>query len=268
MRHACSHVVGFRQWPSCRCSNSVPRVDGWMHLLGKGRLRARRRNQSLRSAVVRQLLGHGVPREAIRHEITFDMSSSDGRGDIIVALDQMLIGIELKSGSDTLDRLEMQRGRYRRRFDRLCLVIDKRLVPAEDEYWLNGWSFELKFGSIVVFSDGDLSQIPSYSTLPWVEQDHPCFPKGPSDHQAPAATLALLWANEVTDVHDRLARDGAIERIGNRTRCKLIPHIAEHASISNIRPLVAQALRNRQPNKWELEFWRRFDASAGVEVAP
>ena len=55
------------------------------------------------------LLDAGVPRDAIRHEITLDSSSSDGRADMVVALDRCITGIEIKSGKDTLDRLDSQR---------------------------------------------------------------------------------------------------------------------------------------------------------------
>lgn len=227
----------------------------------------------LRMLVVNALLTHGVPRDAIRHEITLDSASSDGRADIVVALPRELIGIEIKSGRDTLSRLETQRDQYRRRFDRMCLVVDEWHFPAGDEGQRCG--YRLQFGSVALVgrnSDGgvvfsDRSVFGSGLTLPW--QDRRPWEKAAqaTAFQAPTSMLSLLWRDETYDVAARLVTDKVIPPTGCNTRCGLIPHLAEHAPIAKLRPLIAEMLRTRQLNRWEEAFWAEFDAQGSGVVA-
>lgn len=227
-------------------------------------LRSKKTNDiDLRLLVTRALLTHGTPREAIRHEITLESSSSDGRADMVVALDRGLIGIEIKSGKDTLDRLDSQRERYGRRFDRLCLVIDARHLPADDADSHEAYVIvsRLNFGSVAVVRDGVLGTAPgNYRDLPWGQRCYWDQRYGPSDTQAPTAMLSMLWASEVVDIAARLVWANKIPAAGGSQRCRLIPHLAEHAPIALLRPAIAQALRDRPLNRWEEAFWHEFDA--------
>lgn len=235
----------------------------------------------LRILVTRALLNHGIPREAIRHEITLDTSSSDGRADMVVALDRELIGIEIKSGKDKLDRLQTQRDQYRRRFDRMCLVLDARHLPKDEviresrgggswsEYrTLSQFMHRLNFGGIAIAKDGSLDgTLHSYDDLPWGPKSGWRRRYGPDDKQAPGAMLSMLWASEVSLIAARLVTAGHVPAgASGGTRCRLIPHLAEHAPIAKLRPLIAEMLRTRQLNRWEESFWAKFDAQ-GVEEA-
>lgn len=217
-------------------------------------------DMDLRMAVTAALLGAGVPRDAIRHEITLDSSSSDGRADMVVALDRCLTGIELKSGKDTLDRLDSQRDRYGARFDRLCLVIDARHDPAEREAWQN-----LRFGAVRVF-DGGVFRIQVHGwrsgSAPWEPADYEHLRRigWAGERQSPYAMLSMLWADEALSIAADLVKAGHIPAAGGGQRYRVIPHTAEHATIAQLRPRIAAALRARRLNRWEESFWARYDA--------
>lgn len=217
-------------------------------------------DMDLRMAVTAALLGAGVPREAIRHEITLDSSSSDGRADMVVALDRCLTGIEIKSGKDRLDRLDSQRDRYGARFDRLCLVIDAKHEPDDE-----GALYGLKFGSCRVFDGGALRK-PKLTS--WGSFVPPWEPAGWDDlrragwageRQSPHAMLSMLWADEALSIAADLVKAGSIPAAGGGQRYRVIPHTAEHASIAQLRPRIAAALRARRLNRWEAAFWQKFD---------
>lgn len=224
----------------------------------------------LRLAVTRALLDAGHPRDAIRHEITLDSSSSDGRADMVLAHDRMLVGIELKSGKDTLDRLESQRERYGARFDLPVLVVNVSHVPDErkpsDE--------RLRFPCVRLFAEGRImgryegswNNVSSWKDAPW-EADVPLSARrlGAGERQAPHAMLSMLWADEALNVAAKLVQAGVIPPAGGGQRYRVIPHAAEHASIAQLRPCVATVLRARQLNRWEKAFWTRFDNTAVVD---
>ena len=220
-------------------------------------------DMDLRLAVTAALLSAGIPRDAIRHEITLDSSSSDGRADMVVALDRALIGIELKSGKDTLARLPEQRERYGARFDRLSLVIDKRHEPTE-----RAAAYALSFGAVRVFESGAIrpggisaqGHLIGSGYAPWEQE--PTWHRGHSTRMAPHAMLSMLWADEALRLSADLVQAGVIPPSGGGQRYRVIPHAAEHASIGQLRPRIAAALRARRLNRWEEAFWTRYDAQA------
>lgn len=223
-------------------------------------------DMDLRLAVTAALLSAGIPRDAIRHEITLDSASSDGRADMVVALDHCLTGIELKSGKDTLDRLESQWDRYGARFDSLVLVVDARHVPRE-----RGVGSRLKFPCVRLFDEGRVlgryegpwQNVASWNDPPW---EHDSVPRsrelGAGDRQSPNAMLSMLWADEALRLSADLVQAGAIPPSGGGQRYRVIPHAAEHASIGQLRPRIAAALRARRLNRWEEAFWARYDAQS------
>lgn len=227
----------------------------------------------LRLAVTRALLDAGYPREAIRHEITLDSSSSDGRADMVLATDRALIGIEIKSGKDTLERLESQRERYGARFDRMALVIDERHAPAD---YAAGQA--MRFGVIRIFAGGRLldrwdddrsRHLPTWGDAPWVLSRYPVRSFGATERMSPHAMLSMLWADEALTIAAELVASGAVPPTGGGQRYRVVPHLAEHASIAQLRPRIAAALRSRKLNRWEEAFWAKFDAmqDAPIEAA-
>lgn len=223
----------------------------------------------LRLAVTRALLDAGIQRDAIRHEITLDSSSSDGRADMVVAMDHCLTGIEIKSGKDTLDRLGSQRERYSARFDRLCLVIDKRHEPTDYQV-----AQHIKFGAVRVFEAGAIrsggmsvqGHHVGYGYAPWERE--PDWHREHSERQSPHAMLSMLWAHEALMLSADLVQAGVIPRAtGGHQRCRVIPHTAEHAPIAQLRPRIAATLRARVLNRWEEAFWTRYDAIQPERIA-
>jgi hypothetical protein len=208
-------------------------------------MKARSNDPMIRAALVRRLIDAGIPRNCIRHEITLDSSSSDGRADLVVIRDAALVGVEIKSGRDTLERLVSQRPRYSARFDRVLLVCDERHKPWKDDLWgWEGWeavtaTFD---GSAIKFVENYWSGMGALLNPP------PKWCDSSGSYLAPRAMLQMLWANEIK----------AISGCGTRTSG--IPHIAENVPLKGVRAAVINALRSRQLNRWEEKFWQAFDA--------
>lgn len=209
-------------------------------------MRRRTNDFDIRALLVRDLLRIGVPRAAIRHEITLNTSSSDGRADVALALDHALIGIEIKSGSDTLGRLDEQKARYSARFDLLALVHDARhekaLLAADSIY---GWGclVSIEAGAVRPWRLGGLADLVA-----------PGSRTHRSTRTSPFAMLELLWATEVRSAAARLGlpHEGA--------RHRLIDRIGDRVSLTEIRREVVVELRHRGFNRWEDAFWKRYDA--------
>lgn len=208
----------------------------------------------IRRALTTHLLDRGYERNQIRHEITFDGHSSDGRGDmIIIRPDIGLIGVEIKSGCDTLDRLVEQRPRYAIRFDRCLLVHDSMLnVKANRDWSVAGWEHveaELMPGRGVVFADTTGSYWYGLGAFDRGEKDfHHRLPR-----LSPYAMLLMLWANELTVIAGaKLNRQEAIRAI------------ADAKPIGEIRIAVMAALMKRRLNDWEVAFWNKFDKAAAA----
>lgn len=229
------------------------------------------KDADLRSAIVDALLTAGVPRQAIRHEITLDSSSSDGRADIVVAMDEALSVIEIKSGMDTLDRLDLQRERYAARFDRLVLVADVRHAP-EDRQRRGALSFPcvrlFQSGRLLERYEGPWQNIGTWDDAPW----EPASPSGSrrfgaGPRMAPSAMLSMLWADEALAIAADLVQAGLVPPSGGHQRYRVIPHTAEHASIAQLRPRIAAALRARRLNRWEEAFWKQYDVVQAARAA-
>lgn len=222
----------------------------------------RTKDFDLRAALVTTLLQCGVPRAAIRHETTLDTSSSDGRADVVLPLDHAIIGFEIKSGTDTLERLPSQIVRYGSRFDRLVLVCDRRHQTALDKTYefQRGWRFIFDAD----FAEGLTTIKPRYWAVDdaWTKINRATL-RGRSLRTSPYAMLELLWADEIAEAAFRLKLPST------GARWSTIPNIGDMASLREIRAVVAELLRERRPNRWEQEFWRRFDADpAQANVSP
>lgn len=214
----------------------------------------------IRIAVTAAALAAGIPRPAVRHEVPLDTSSGDGRADIVFALDRCLVGIEIKSGKDRLDRLDSQRRRYGVRFDRLVLVLDARHEPADWDS-ANALDFgvvriaERRAGGSIVLRRQNRLWGPS---APW-EPPEPGERFRASRTLCPHAMLSMLWSTEALTLAGELVTAGVIPHTGGPQRYRVIPHVAEHAAIAQIRPRIAAALRGRSLNRWEEGIWSRFD---------
>jgi hypothetical protein len=189
------------------------------------------------------LLEEGVPRRDIRHEITLDSSSSGGRVDMAVLRDSWIVGIEIKSGADKLDRLRDQCKAMRRAFDYVRIVIDTRLAPkAEASLWATypTWYHHGAAGFVSRYQGG------------WIDQPRPSLSGADSWYESRRTTTpdmaALLWKEEACPISS------------SKTRTAALGWIRENMALKDLRPRIIDALRTRGPNRWEEAFWRDFDA--------
>lgn len=192
----------------------------------------------IRQAVVANLLEHGVARKNIRHEITLDTSSSDGRLDILVLNPRRLVAIEVKSGRDKLDRLKQQRKAAERAVDYFLVASDVR--HREKMWW-----------SQVVWWHHDERQLRMGYTHSLVQPINWCS----ADRTNVPAMARLLWRDEAVAAAQRIAEAGC----GHKTRVAAISWMKEQARLSDLRPLVAELIAARPLNRWEEAFWQRFD---------
>lgn len=206
----------------------------------------------VRAAFVRRLLADGLTRRDIRHELTLDSASSDGRVDMALLLDSEIVGVEIKSGKDVLDRLPDQIRANRLAFDRVAVVLDKRHmegkpvnpVAARASYTTAFW----------LYADGAI-----LDRINATEESRPLFQlrqyyshSGRSDDTSPVHMARLLW------------RYQACEIVGCKTRVRALEVIRERMCLADLRPKVIALMRERQLSRWEESFWHRFDAGQAV----
>lgn len=211
--------------------------------------RPRTKDYDLRAAITRRLLAEGIPRRDIRHEIPLDTASSMGRADMVLLLDK-LIGIEIKSGSDTLDRLEDQMWSYRLSFDGTMIVVDRRLMSQRP-----GW-----FGGHLFTFDRDRRDDPFREGSGWmVKQLAPDFSRswawGASHHTSPRHMANLLWQREAAEGAGKL-----FGLSGRLTRVSMLRRLQEETPLKVVRGIVRDQLRGRPLSKWEAKFWTRYDS--------
>jgi len=205
------------------------------------------KDYDVRSGIVRQLLSEGIERKNIRHEITLDTSSSGGRADLVILTDAAIIGIEIKSGSDTIDRCSAQFEAYRTSFDAIHLVIDadlsKKITEKLDWDDIIFHSEELRFSN----KWNDKRALPGGLRFE--------ISKINSSETSAISMARLLWRAETEFVTGSIGH-----RI--KRRSDALKWIRENACLKELRPLVVKMLRQRIPNLWENSFWSKFDQKA------
>lgn len=210
----------------------------------------------VRLAITRKLLAEGITRRDIRHEITLDTSSSGGRADVVVLHDNAILGIEIKSGKDCLDRADAQLGAYDLAFDTSMLIVDTVHLDVLDKGTFPNSYRHLLYcheAKQIVQRYWDLKQ-PKFLPTTIIARRI-----GFNSNQTCVARMgSLLWAEEVSAV------TGRMRGIKSNTRCAGLEWIRENAALKQLRPLVVGALRQRVLNSWEKAFWLRFDADADL----
>ena len=79
--------------------------------------------------------------------------------------------------------------------------------------------------------------------------------------------LSMLWTVEAQVVAAYLVQAGLIPPSGGHQRYRVIPHTAEHASIAQLRPRIAAALRARRQNRWEEAFWKQYHVIQAAQAS-
>lgn len=208
----------------------------------------------VRAAICKQLMLEGIDRKNIRHELTMDSNSHLGRVDMVLLHDTFIGGIEIKSESDTVERLGKQLLQMRRTFDKLGIVADKKhhsndyCHGAEKVYHCgtqgfvrHHWRADRDGGSYFTPYDGGGFL---YSAMFSMRRG--------SEYTSVLDMAQLLWKKEADEV-------AAALRIQRKTRHDTVQAFRENVSLAELRPLVIQQLRARVLNNWEINFWKKYD---------
>ena len=185
------------------------------------------RDRDVRAALHRKVLKehHGDANTLVLDEL--GVRHGVCRVDIAV-VNGFLHGLEIKSDSDTLDRLPSQVSIYSSVLDKATLVVgEKHLAKAKDmlpEWWGIKVAYQGPRGGI------DFSQ----EKLPQINQG-----------VDPIAAAELLWKNEVVVILRGL---GASEAFLRRPRAALYRHLAEALELKELRDVIRQTLKARV--KW------------------
>lgn len=220
---------------------------------------SRSRDYDIRCSLVGALIAAGVARDCIRHEITLDSSSSGGRCDLVVLHDGLVIGFEIKSGSDTLDRLKAQRDAAMRAMDYFRPVIDPRHREAFTSDNMETGLWTMASVTLVWNRDPDGPRF----TTPWKDGWPATLPLMPrpdvyrSNRTCTPDMARMLWRHEAIRVA------GLIGASTDR-RYTAIDAIREYGRLTDVRRGVIEALRSRELNRWEETFWRRFAHGPGA----
>lgn len=204
---------------------------------------AKTKDYDVRRAVIERLISEGFDKKDIRQELTLDTNSSDGRADIVVLTEQGIWGIEIKSGSDKLDRVMNQHSSYELAFDGTFFVIDK--LHCEKFDTLRGM---VKYKSVAWCHDTK-TFITQYGNPVFNLRHQIQIYK--SSETSVVAMARLLWKEEICPLSKSLGGPGG-------TRCGAISWLHQNANLKELRPLVTAAIKARVPNRWEETFWKRF----------
>lgn len=139
-------------------------------------------------------------------------------------IDRSLVGYEIKSGADRLDRLSRQVAVYGRVFDRMVLVCDRRHLRRAQEVipsWWGLWRADDVDGTV------RLARLRAGRCNPGVE---------------PLAVAQLLWRAEALEL---LAAHGLDRGLRTATRWTLWAAVAQHLPADQVRTAVRDRLRAR-----------------------
>ncbi|MER9438359.1 sce7726 family protein [Mesorhizobium sp. M0322] len=135
-----------------------------------------------------------------------------------------LSGFELKSDSDTLQRLPMQAGIYSRVFDQVTLVVGRRHAEKATDIIPSWWG-------VMVAEQTDAGVVLDY---------HKCGSRNPSPD--PILIAGLLWKEEALIV---LEEHGLAAGWRSKPAKALHQRLAEELSFSDLSDEVRQALKSR-----------------------
>lgn len=137
-----------------------------------------------------------------------------------------LIGYEIKSDFDSLDRLAQQMHAYHRVFDELSIVTTPHFV-SQVELLLPPW-----WGILQAMCDEDGAVCLELLRAP-----------SPNPRQEALSLLSLLWREEAVAL---LSRHGDARTKTRLNRSMLYEQLAAMADVSTVRDWVSHALRHRE----------------------
>lgn len=204
----------------------------------------RSKDFDVRAVLVDYLLSHGFHRWQIRHELTHDTGGFGGRADVVLLLNSgLLSGIEIKSGSDTDERLEEQLRAGKLAFDNMTVLAD--IVHCEKIRLKWAYYCHETKALITQFGKREPITTPPSTTLY----------RHPSRNTSVAYMSRLLWRSEVRTI-------AAQYGITASARESCLQWIKENLALKDARPLIYEQLKNRPHSAYEATFWRKYDARA------
>lgn len=198
----------------------------------------------IRAAAVKTMLEQGIERSDIRIEIPLDTSSSGGRADIVLLNNELLRCIELKSQRDKVDveKLWQQISPYEHCFDAVGVIVDfSHYKKIERSTIAHCTRYHIQDKAVIAsyYGHGEPKKVNSITHELLYPSYKTCVPY----------MARLLWREDIVKVIGKCTREGAFKQWRETMRLK------------DLRPIVIKALRQRPLNKWEEEFWKRFDAT-------
>lgn len=150
------------------------------------------------------------------------------RADAILVCDDKIIGYEIKSDKDNLDRLAGQMKDYTR-FCNECYIVTgsmhaERIFEAVPEF----------YGIIKIYMDNDKNQHLEVVREP--DKDPKESKKRKIKHQ-----LSLLWRSEIT----RIAKANKIKPVSKKSKTKIAAMLAEQMDYDILRKAVCEELMER-----------------------
>jgi hypothetical protein len=134
-------------------------------------------------------------------------------------------GYEIKSDSDTLERLPAQIEQYSAVLDRATLVVGEKHAAKARALLPEWWGVEVA----ALADDGTVS----------IRVERPGADNGMID---PVALAELLWRPEAAEI---LRQRGASQALLRKPRAALYAHLAETVPLDELRAIVRQTLKAR-----------------------
>lgn len=173
------------------------------------RKRLRRQHAHRRTLVVNELgLNHGRCRA--------DIAVANGR----------LVGYEIKSDRDSLDRLAEQVKSYNAVFDRAFMIVGERHVKSVRKYIPKWWG-------VIASTRGPRRAI-NFKTLRQARKN---------EHVDPTSVARLLWRGEATEI---LQEKGIPPKILRKPRAVLYKYLVEMLSTQELQKTVRHYLKKRR----------------------
>ncbi|MBP6748057.1 MAG: sce7726 family protein [Xanthomonadaceae bacterium] len=193
--------------------------------------------QALRQALRAWLIPRLDTNDLMVEELGIENGTT--RIDLAVASDRLL-GFEIKSDFDNIDRLAHQMHAYHRVFDRLTIVTTERFLDAVTALLPNWWGISI---GVHIAGATKLQTVREASLNP---------------RQEVRSMAALLWRDEAFAL---LSPKMKVSSRANRAR--LYELIADSFDLDQLRPCVIQTLREREVLR--ARDWR-IKASAEADV--
>ena len=182
------------------------------------------RDSDVRAAVLRMLSRRHAHDSTTRIVEEMGVWSGSARIDVAV-INGELNGYELKSNSDTLERLPQQADLYSRVFDHLTLVVGTKHSAKAAELLPEWWSV------LMAHERGGSLRLEPVR----IGDRNPC--------REPFFVAQLLWRNEALTILDKL---GLAEGWRSKTAPAVHRHLSESLPLADLAAHVRETLRRRE----------------------